>query len=413
MNQPAASSLFGALPGAMHAAGFVAAITDMRRAYAVALEHVAEMGRAQTAHCAGYTSQAAFVAELVHINRQKAARMIAQAEQISPSATPTGHTAPATLPTLRAALLEGLVDGEHIDARRRRHQGTAHLGDRGAPGADGDHSGRDSPNAQCVGGARPRAGVAQPVQPGRHRPTARRPRSRTRQHTFRYRLLPSGRIKYAGEADTETAEELQALFGPLAKPTPPAQGVPDPRPVEQRQGDAFAAVVHLAVTAGDAPVHGGTKPHLNVILDHTILTEGLGTATLDCGTAINAHAVRKLACDAELIPMVLNTEGVPLDVGREHRLVTKDQRTALVARDRGCAFPGCHLPARWTDAHHIRHWTDGGRTDLANLVLLCRRHHRIVRGTEWSIQVLNGIPYFRPPKWMDLEQKLVRNVLRR
>src|SRR5204863_2435776 len=90
-------------------------------------------------------------------------------------------------------------------------------------------------------------------------------------NTCRYKLLPTGRIKYSGEADTETAEELLALFGPLAKPTPPAPDVPDPRSIEHRQGDAFTAAVHLAVTAGDAPVHGGIKPHLNVILDHTIL----------------------------------------------------------------------------------------------------------------------------------------------
>src|SRR5204863_2108035 len=111
-------------------------------------------------------------------------------------------------------------------------------------------------------------------------------------NTFRYKPLPTGRIKYSGEADTETAEELLALFGPLAKPTPPAPGVPDPRSIEQRQGDAFSAVVHLAVTAGGAPVRGGVKPQLKVILDHTMLKQGLGKATLDGGTALHAHAVR-------------------------------------------------------------------------------------------------------------------------
>src|SRR3954453_16528812 len=116
MSQLAVASHFGALPGASHAAGFVAAIADMRRAYASALLHLAEMGHAQTAQVAGYTSQAAFVAELVHINRQTASRMVYQAEQVSLSVTPTGYTAPAKLPTLRQALLDGVVDGEHIDA---------------------------------------------------------------------------------------------------------------------------------------------------------------------------------------------------------------------------------------------------------------------------------------------------------
>jgi hypothetical protein len=410
VSQPAVAS-FGALPGAEHAAEFIQAISDMRRAYASALLHLAEMGHAQTAQVAGYTSQAAFVAELVHINRQKASRMVAQAEQVTLSVTPTGHTAPAKLPTLRTALLDGVIDGEHIDAvadaikqlpdwatLEHRELVETTLGETART-----HSSSVVREHGLVLLNRINSDGTNPLLEDHEAEPA---------NTFRYKLLPTGRIKYSGEADTETAEELLALFGPLAKPTPPAPGVPDPRPIEQRQGDAFAAVVHLAVTAGDAPVHGGIKPHLNVILDHTILTKGLGTATLDCGTAINAHAIRTLACDANLIPMVLNTEGVPLDVGREHRQVTKEQRTALVARDRGCAFPGCHLPARWTDAHHIHHWMDGGRTDLANMVLLCRRHHRIVHGTEWSIQVVDGIPYFKPPKWVDYEQKLLRNVLR-
>ncbi|MFL6142441.1 MAG: DUF222 domain-containing protein, partial [Labedaea sp.] len=115
MTFPAIDS-FGALPGAEHAAGFVAAISDLRRAYAAALSHLAEMGHARTAHHAGYSTPAAFVAELVHINRQKAARMLTHAEHITEAVTPTGHTSPATLPTLRAAMLDGLIDGEHIDA---------------------------------------------------------------------------------------------------------------------------------------------------------------------------------------------------------------------------------------------------------------------------------------------------------
>ncbi|MFL6143602.1 MAG: hypothetical protein ACJ72N_17290, partial [Labedaea sp.] len=91
MTFPAIDS-FGALPGAEHAAGFVAAISDIRRHFAIALEHLAEMGQARTAHYAGYSSSAAFVAELVHINRQKAARMLTQAEHITSTVTPTGHT---------------------------------------------------------------------------------------------------------------------------------------------------------------------------------------------------------------------------------------------------------------------------------------------------------------------------------
>src|SRR5689334_10988484 len=78
---------------------------------------------------------------------------------------------------------------------------------------------------------------------------------------------------------------------------------------------------------------------------------------------------------------------VPVDVGRTRRLIKPAQRDALIARDKGCAFPNYHMPARWADAHHIHHSLDGGNTDLDNLVLLRRRHHRLIHHSEWSVTI--------------------------
>jgi hypothetical protein len=75
----------------------------------------------------------------------------------------------------------------------------------------------------------------------------------------------------------------------------------------------------------------------------------------------------------------------PLDVGRRTRTIPPAIRTALVVRDRGCAFPGCDRPPSWTDAHHREHWADGGPTSLDNLVLLCRTHHRAVHEGGWQL----------------------------
>ena len=96
--------------------------------------------------------------------------------------------------------------------------------------------------------------------------------------------------------------------------------------------------------------------------------------TLD-GTVLSPQTVRRLACDASIIPMVLGTRGQPLDVGRTKRLVTPALLAALWARDKACTFPGCGRPPQWTDAHHVRHWVDGGPTALLNLALLCAHHH--------------------------------------
>ena len=99
------------------------------------------------------------------------------------------------------------------------------------------------------------------------------------------------------------------------------------------------------------------------------------------------NAVGRLACDAVVQRVLLGPESVPVDVGRAHRLFTTHQRRALGIRDGGCRFPGCQRPARYTDAHHLRSWLDGGETDLANGLLLCRHHHRAVHEGGWRITV--------------------------
>ena len=88
---------------------------------------------------------------------------------------------------------------------------------------------------------------------------------------------------------------------------------------------------------------------------------------------------------AGLPPTLGGAPSQPLDVGRATRVVPPAQRTALAVRDRGCVFPGCDRPLAWCDAHHLWHWVDGGPTDLANLALLCRAHHRTVHEGGWQL----------------------------
>jgi hypothetical protein len=101
-----------------------------------------------------------------------------------------------------------------------------------------------------------------------------------------------------------------------------------------------------------------------------------GMSELEDGTRVSAETSRRLACDASRVVVRKDREGRILDVGRRTRTIPPALRRALEIRDRGCRFPGCGC--RFTDGHHIEHWADGGRTDLNNTVLLCRRHHRLV-----------------------------------
>ena len=98
------------------------------------------------------------------------------------------------------------------------------------------------------------------------------------------------------------------------------------------------------------------------------------------------ETARRLACDAEVGRVLTRGRSEVLDLGRRTRLVSRAQRRALVRRDGGCGFPGCDRPHWWCDAHHIVPWILGGRTDLANLLLLCRRHHVLVHEGGWHLE---------------------------
>jgi hypothetical protein len=228
-------------------------------------------------------------------------------------------------------------------------------------------------------------------------------------NSFTYRRTSDGGMDFKGHVERECAELFENLIHAFDHPI-----ADDPRPRRERLGDAMSDVIDAACNAAKLPTTGGEKPHLAVYLNWDVLTDAVGTATLESGTPLCASATRRLACDADIIPIVLSGESVPLDVGRAYRLVRPDQRTALVARDKGCAYPNCSAPASWCDAHHIIHWLHGGPTDLKNLVLLCRKHHRILHHSQWDVSINpgTGLPEFRPPKWIDPERRPLRNTLR-
>ncbi|MEU0791551.1 DUF222 domain-containing protein [Amycolatopsis sp. NPDC005961] len=137
-----------------------------------------------------------------------------------------------------------------------------------------------------------------------------------------------------------------------------------------------------------------------------------GRATLGDLGKISAAEARIHACDCMLIPAVLGAKSEPLDLGRQRRLVPPGIRRALYLRDRGCAFPGCHRPPRHCQGHHIRHWADGGPTELGNLVLMCAHHHRLLHRSGWQVRIAaDGLPEFLPPVFLDKRRKPRRNNL--
>ena len=175
----------------------------------------------------------------------------------------------------------------------------------------------------------------------------------------------------------------------------------DTRTLEQRRADAAEHLFHHLATckssAGDLPA-----ATMVVRLSLDDLRCGTGTASIDgIQETISIATARRLAADAELIPVVLGGKGEVLDAGRARRLFSRAQRLALMERDDGCAFAGCTSPPAYADAHHIQWWSHGGTSDLANGVMLCGYHHHRVHDDGWEIRIRDGIPYFVPPPWVD------------
>ncbi|MEV4716742.1 DUF222 domain-containing protein [Micromonospora noduli] len=215
-----------------------------------------------------------------------------------------------------------------------------------------------------------------------------------------------GRLRLTGTLDTETAGLLRAAIDPLTAPS----GPDDTRSPGQRRHDALADICRLALRTGELPDSGGDSAQIVITTTYDALTRQLSSGTLDTGLSLTPETVRRLACDATILPTVLGGTGQILDVGRQRRLITGPLRRALVLRDRGCAFPGCDRPPRWCHAHHIHHWADGGPTSLSNAVLLCGHHHRHVHQTDWLVRLGDdGHPEFIPPAWLDPEQLPRRN----
>lgn len=184
-------------------------------------------------------------------------------------------------------------------------------------------------------------------------------------------------ITLGEDADYETIKAIlqSPLAAPASKEEVEATGEADLRTPGNRRYDALMTVLRRGV-AGTKGQPTTPKAKVAVTISFDALLQQLGThgVTPD-GEVLSPSAVRRLACEADIIPMVLGSEGEILDQGRKQRLVTPGQREALAHRDGGCTIPGCTVPATWCDAHHVVHWSRGGSSDLDNYALLCPRHH--------------------------------------
>ncbi|MDI9916733.1 HNH endonuclease signature motif containing protein [Rhodococcus sp. IEGM 1379] len=268
------------------------------------------------------------------------------------------------------------------------------------------------------------------------------------------RISPTlnGRVVIKGEFDALTGEMLLSALSGLSMPTPAADGTPDARSAAKRTADALTELIRRYLDNAATGVDGGQRPHVNVHVSVKDLAEHRECAStrtassssaspdeetdvedvpvwgfddfddLDVGHMpwmgpLSITRTRMLACDCMLSTVLLDENGAPLDVSPLKRVVSAAQRTALIARDEGCAFPSCDAVPAWCDAHHIKGWSKGGLTVMDNLTLLCRAHHTLIHrqagfAGRWEIKMgSDRKPWFIPPAGVDPERWPRRSTL--
>lgn len=200
-------------------------------------------------------------------------------------------------------------------------------------------------------------------------PTRRRERRRlSMSQTF------EGMWHVQGLLDAESGHVMSAALRAIADPGNLDGG--DTRTHVQRMADAAVEVSRFWLDHSESAVtSGGERPHITVTISYEQLTRSRTDLPEIDGTPVTTETIRRLACDAGIVRMILDGDGQPLDVGRRVRTVTPAIRRALEHRDGGCRWSGCDAPASWCDAHHVVHWADGGVTSVDNMMLLCRNHH--------------------------------------
>jgi len=164
--------------------------------------------------------------------------------------------------------------------------------------------------------------------------------------------------------------------------------IDDPRSTEQLASDVFFQLVTAGAEVRPDQLLGHGAPAVRVTITEKQLVARTGRGRLQrTQQPVSIETVERLACTQGTVALVFDEHGQPLDLGREQRLFSRRQRTVLEERDGGCRWTGCDRPPSWCEAHHIEHWArDGGRTDVADGILLCKHHHLLLHDHHWEIE---------------------------
>ncbi|WP_330277621.1 HNH endonuclease [Lentzea sp. NBC_00516] len=381
--------------------GVVSEVVEIRVREHAVLRKLAELDRRGAAEELGYKDLPQVLRHAVRWDLKTARQWLANAHALSHDITPTGSRLEPDLPVTAVAVAEGTLSADHISAVAEVMKKLPAAAE--APVVEFAQA--HEPSAVRSFGKE----LAYRLYQDDPEPRDTEPAPPTNQHVMRWK---GECLEIWAKLDKITGAKYEALLDPLAKPRAetPEEG-PDLRTRSEREGDALAELVDLMLRADQLPEHGGEPVSLTLTMRYEDLVNQEGQAMLDNRERIPAAEARQLACNAGIIPLVLGERSQPMDIGRKARTFPAAIRRVLAARDQGCAFPGCERPPKHCDAHHVRFWSNGGGTSVDNAVLLCRNHHRLIHHSEWEIRMVQGLPRFYPPGWLDPDRAARRNVL--
>lgn len=196
----------------------------------------------------------------------------------------------------------------------------------------------------------------------------------------------------------------------------PLEAPKNGRSLAQKRLDGVLHALSAGLKGGNVSLHGGYHPQVIVNIDQKSLERDLLASYVEFRSdavhsgPINPRIIRQLACNAELMPVVLGGDSQVVEAGNRRRLFSAEQRKLLYARDRGCTFPGCTTGVNRCEAHHVLEYSKGGVTTLENAAMVCSHHHHLVHETAWAIVMRNGVPFWKPPVHEDAQRPLMRNA---
>ncbi len=362
-------------------------------------------------------SMAVVLAGALRISHAEAARRVRAAAQVGERVSMTGQPLPRLRPALAEVQRSGEAGPEHVDVVLRAlakvdHRGfdpaDLEAGEQLLAGFIANHGPEDLRDLA--------ARVVERIDPDGTVPQEQL--NADRRH-FAFRRTRDGMYTCEGRLTGAVGAKLNAVLGPLAAPRTDTVTLgdgrtvtePDPRHHGQRTHDALEQACDLLLRSPALPDSGGTPATVVVTIGLDELETRTGSGTTSDGTRLSTEEiVRHLAGEALVHPVVVDAKGVVLWMGRTSRLATVAQTRALAARDGGCSFPGCQHPPEQCERHHVVAWVDGGPTDLDNLTLLCRYHHHNFLARGWSCRLVDGLPTWTPPRWVDPSQRPVVNA---